>query len=110
MTWKQAATARNPRSTSPLPEVSVSPRAGADPAIRPGGSPSSGRLALALTFDFCDARAREAADAAEEATLVNLREQALRSEAAWRAMADQLRAVHEARETLRRERADRDDA
>jgi len=59
---------------------------------------------MALTFDFCDTRAREAAEAAEEATLDNLRDQALRSEAAWRAMADQLRAVHEARETLKRER------
>ena len=65
---------------------------------------------MALTFDFCDARAREAADAAGEAKLVNLREQALRAEAAWRAMADQLRAVHEARETLKRERTVSDGA
>jgi len=62
---------------------------------------------MSLNFEFCDARAREAAAAAEEAALANVRERALRSEAAWRAMADRLLAVQDARKALRRERENR---
>ncbi len=59
---------------------------------------------MALTFEFCDLRAREAADAAEHATLNNVRERALRSEAAWRDMAERLKAVKTTRATLLQER------
>jgi len=42
---------------------------------------------MSQTFEFFDARAREAAADAEDATLDRVRERALRSEAAWRQMA-----------------------
>lgn len=57
-----------------------------------------------MTFDFCDRRAREAAAAAEGATLGNVRERLLRSEAAWRAMADKLQAVDATRRAIMQER------
>jgi hypothetical protein len=43
---------------------------------------------MTLTIEFCEARAREAADEAHGASLDNVRERALRSQAAWQAMAD----------------------
>ena len=60
---------------------------------------------MSLTFEFCDTRAREAAAAADAATLANVRDRALRSEAAWRQMADRLKAVQATRSTLKQERA-----
>lgn len=52
-----------------------------------------------MTFsrEFCDGRALEAATAASSATLDNVRDRELRSEAAWRAMADRIRQTEEAR-------------
>jgi len=46
-----------------------------------------------MTVEFCDARACEAAAAAKEAKLENVRMIALRSEAAWRTMASRLRST-----------------
>jgi hypothetical protein len=57
-----------------------------------------------ITFEFCDKRAREAATAAEDATLANVRERLLRSEAAWRAMADKLQAADATRRAIKQER------
>lgn len=48
---------------------------------------------MAFTLDFCEARAREAAEAASHAQLDNVRDRELRSEAAWRAMANQILQV-----------------
>ena len=62
------------------------------------------------TFEFCDARAREAAAVASAATLDNVRERELRSEAAWRGMADQALKVTEARQVADDERTARRDA
>ncbi|SFG03361.1 hypothetical protein SAMN05518801_1066 [Novosphingobium sp. CF614] len=53
---------------------------------------------MALNRDFCEARAREAAVAAADATLENVRERALRSEAAWRAMSERILETERARE------------
>ena len=60
---------------------------------------------MSLSREFCDARAQEAADAAAGATLVNVRDRELRSEAAWRAMADRIRRAEIAREAKEAERA-----
>jgi hypothetical protein len=57
-----------------------------------------------ITFEFCDKRAREAAAAAGEATLGNVRNRLLRSEAAWRAMADKLQAFDATRRAIKQER------
>ena len=57
-----------------------------------------------ITFEFCDKRAREAAAAADEATLENVRNRLLRSEAAWRAMADKLQAYEATRRAIKQER------
>ena len=57
-----------------------------------------------ITFESCDRRAREAAVEADNATLENVRERLLRSEAAWRAMADRLQAAHETRKAIKEER------
>ncbi len=43
---------------------------------------------MTLTIEFCEARAKEARDEADSASLDNVRERALRSQAAWQAMAD----------------------
>ena len=59
---------------------------------------------MSLTFEFCDNRAREAAAAAEEATLDNVRESLLRSEAAWRVMANRLHAVQATRKAIAQDR------
>ncbi|MYL96395.1 hypothetical protein GR702_01220 [Novosphingobium sp. FGD1] len=52
-----------------------------------------------MTFsrEFCDGRALEAAQAASNAKLDNVRDRELRSEAAWRAMSDRIRSIEEAR-------------
>lgn len=52
---------------------------------------------MSLTRDFCETRALEAATAAENATLANVRDRELRSEAAWRAMSDRIRSTEKAR-------------
>ena len=57
-----------------------------------------------ITFEFCDNRAREAAAAADEATLENVRNRLLRSEAAWRVMADKLQVFDATRKAIKRER------
>lgn len=64
---------------------------------------------MAFTLDFCEARAREAAEAASNAALSNVRDRELRSEAAWRAMADQLLQVEKKRQQREAERAEQDD-
>lgn len=48
---------------------------------------------MSQTFEFYDTRARESAAEAEQATLVNVRDRALRSEATWRGLAEQARKV-----------------
>ena len=70
---------------------------------------------MTLTVDFCEARAREAGDEAEGASLKNVRERALRSQAAWQAMADRAtdnakaRALKELEAQQLRDRDLRDD-
>jgi len=46
-------------------------------------------------IEFFEERAEEAADEARNATLANVRERALRSEAAWREMANRAIAVED---------------
>jgi hypothetical protein len=62
---------------------------------------------MTLTYEFYTARADEAAREAEATPLENVRRRALRSEAAWREMADRARKVVHDRETARREKAER---
>jgi hypothetical protein len=62
-------------------------------------------LTVALTYEFCDARAQEAATAAAEASLDNVRERALRSEAAWREMAHRIQNVRDSRNAVRPDHA-----
>jgi len=52
---------------------------------------------MSFSREFCDGRAVEAATAASNATLDNVRQRELRSEAAWRAMAERIRQTEEAR-------------
>jgi hypothetical protein len=52
---------------------------------------------MSLTIEFCEARARDAGNEAESAALDNVRERALRSQAAWQAMADRANDVAKAR-------------
>jgi hypothetical protein len=61
---------------------------------------------MTMTFEFCEQRAREAATAAKEATLDNVRERSLRSEAAWRTMGTRLRAVQAQRLKASEKRAE----
>ncbi|WP_369025673.1 hypothetical protein [Qipengyuania sp. RANM35] len=60
---------------------------------------------MSQTYEFYSARAREAAADAEAATLDNVRERALRSEATWTALATQARAVAKQREKIETEKA-----
>lgn len=60
---------------------------------------------MSQTFEFYDARARESAAEAQAASLDNVRERALRSEATWRALADQARAVAAERAKAEHEKA-----
>jgi len=48
-------------------------------------------------IEFYEERANAAAEEARDATLENVRQRALRSEAAWRGMADRANAVEQAR-------------
>ncbi|MBO6528222.1 hypothetical protein [Erythrobacter sp.] len=57
------------------------------------------------TYEFYAARAAEAAADAKAATLDNVRERALRSEATWQALADQARAVAEQRRKIEAKKA-----
>lgn len=59
---------------------------------------------MALSYEFLIERADQAASEAAGARLDNVRDRALRSEKAWRAMATQLREVAEGRERTRLER------
>jgi hypothetical protein len=61
---------------------------------------------MTMTFQFCEMRADEEAAAAKAATLDNVRDRALRSEAAWREMGNRLRAVQAQRRKNEQERAD----
>ncbi|TCM42413.1 hypothetical protein EDF59_102380 [Novosphingobium sp. ST904] len=60
---------------------------------------------MSLTKAFCDARAQEAASAAQQAMLSNVRERELRSEAAWRAMSDRISKMEASRALREAERA-----
>lgn len=62
---------------------------------------------MSKDYDFYDTRAREAAKEAGAATLDNVRERALRSEAAWRDMADRALQVERDRQVANQERAER---
>lgn len=55
---------------------------------------------MSMTLEHCEARALDAAVAAAEAGLDNVRERALRSEAAWRAMAEQIKSVDAGRKAI----------
>jgi hypothetical protein len=61
-------------------------------------------MLMALSYEFLIERAEQAASEAAGALLDNVRDRALRSEKAWRAMAEQLRQVTEGRELARLER------
>lgn len=61
-------------------------------------------------FTFYDARANESAQAAEIATLDNVRDRNLRSEKTWRALAEQARKVEEDRAKAEVERQSRREA
>ncbi len=56
-------------------------------------------MAAMPSLSFCLARAEEAASEAHNARLTNVREKALRSEAAWRAMANRAHDVQKNRQT-----------
>ena len=62
---------------------------------------------MSQTFEFYDARAREAAAEADAATLDNVRERNLRAEKTWRTLADQARKVLVDRERAEIARAER---
>ena len=62
---------------------------------------------MSQTFDFYDARAKEAAAEAQAATLDNVRERNLRAEKTWRGLAEQARKVMTDRVRTEQERADR---
>ncbi|MGV2497303.1 hypothetical protein [Pelagerythrobacter aerophilus] len=62
---------------------------------------------MSQTFEFYDARAKESAAEAKAAVLENVRERARRSEATWRALADQARAVAEERAKVEQQKAAR---
>ncbi len=65
---------------------------------------------MSQTFEFYDARAKEAALEAEQATLENVRERNLRAEKTWRGLADQALRVKADREKADRERLARKQA
>ena len=65
---------------------------------------------MSQTFEFYDARAREAAGEAEKANLSNVKERHLRAEKTWRGLADQARRVATDRAKAERERAARREA
>ncbi|WP_209348421.1 hypothetical protein [Pontixanthobacter sp. CEM42] len=62
---------------------------------------------MSQNFEFYNTRANEAAAEAAAATLDNVRERALRSETAWREMADRAKQMEQEREVARIEREKR---
>lgn len=62
---------------------------------------------MSQNYEFYNARAEEAAAEAAKATLENVRERALRSETAWRDMADRALQMEQEREVVRIEREKR---
>ena len=62
---------------------------------------------MSQNYEFYNTRAKEAAAEADAATLDNVRERALRSETAWREMADRAKQMEHDRETARVEREKR---
>lgn len=62
---------------------------------------------MSQTFEFYDARAREAAAEADKATLDNVRDRNLRAEKTWRGLAEQARKVMIDRKAAEEERAKR---
>lgn len=60
---------------------------------------------MSVTIEFYLARAAESAIEAENTTLDNVRDRCLRSEAAWRQMADRLIRGEVMRDTLAAEKA-----
>ncbi|WP_394270395.1 hypothetical protein [Qipengyuania sp.] len=53
---------------------------------------------MSQTFEFYDARAREAAQEAQDAVLDNVRDRNLRAEKTWRSLADQAHKIRSERE------------
>jgi hypothetical protein len=62
---------------------------------------------MATGHQFYLLRAEEAAREASETSLDNVRDRALRSEAAWRGMADRALTIERDREIAKREREER---
>ncbi|MCP9221318.1 hypothetical protein MKP08_00950 [Erythrobacter sp. LQ02-29] len=60
---------------------------------------------MSMNYEYCRARADEAATEAKAAELDNVRQRALRSEKTWRGLAEQARSVAENRERVEREKA-----
>ena len=60
---------------------------------------------MTATAEFYEERADEAAAEAEAATLQNVRDRALRSEGAWRGMADRAKKITHERELAAQARA-----
>ncbi|RYE46746.1 MAG: hypothetical protein EOP21_06125 [Hyphomicrobiales bacterium] len=52
---------------------------------------------MSISIEFCETRAEQAGDEARSASLENVRERALRSQAAWRAMADRAIGIAKAK-------------
>lgn len=65
------------------------------------------RQILSQNYEFYNTRAKEAAAEAAKATLDNVRERALRSETAWREMADRALQMEQEREVAKEEREKR---
>lgn len=60
---------------------------------------------MILSLEFCERRAGDAADAASHATLDNVRDRELRSEAAWLALASKVKTVKDGRKAIEEFRA-----
>ena len=65
---------------------------------------------MSQTFEFYDARAKDAAAEAKAATLDNVRDRNLRAEKTWRGLASQAKKVSIDRERDRKARAERQKA
>jgi len=61
-------------------------------------------MLMALSYEFLVERAEQAAQEAAGAVLENVRERALRSETAWRTMANQVLEIAHNRELARHEK------
>jgi hypothetical protein len=57
------------------------------------------------SYEFYSARAEQSAAEAKAATLANVRERALRSEATWRGLAEKARTVMKQREKIESDKA-----